>query len=68
MAEEEHIENQEIRINVKDGKYTLSRYKDGKIKENYRPESKECISVWIISVLNDFQPPRVLHDLDKLID
>ncbi len=62
-----HIENQEIRIEVKDGKYFLSRYKDGKVKEQYCPESKEGISVWIISVLNGFQPPRRLIELDKLI-
>ena len=63
-----NLENQEIRIEIKDGRYHLSRYKDGKVKEQYRPESKECMQVWITSVLNGFQPPRSLNRLDKLSD
>lgn len=62
------LENQEIRIEVKDGRFHLSRYKDGKVKEQYRPESKEHILVWIVAVLNGFQPPRILSHLDKLSD
>lgn len=62
------LENQEIRIEVKDGKYFLSRYENGKVKEQYRPETIEVILVWIVSVLNGFQPPRNLVHLDKLTD
>ena len=69
MAQDnKHIEDQEIRISVENGRYFLSRYKDGKVKEQYRPESKECMHVWITSVLNGFQPPRSLNHLDKLSD
>ena len=60
------LENQEIRIEVKDGKYFLSRYENGKVKEQYRPETNEVIQVWIVSVLNGFEPPRNLLHLDKL--
>ncbi len=62
------LENQEIRIKVEDGKYFLSRYENGKVKEQYRPETHEVIQIWIVSVLNGFQPPRNLVRLDKLTD
>lgn len=63
------LENQEIRIKIIDKKYFLSRYDlDGKVKEQYRPETKNVILVWLLSILNGFQPPRNLHHLDKLSD
>lgn len=62
------LENQEIRIKIENGKYFLSRYVDGKVKEQYRPETREVIPVWLLAILNGFQPPRNLHHLDKLSD
>jgi hypothetical protein len=62
------LENQEIRIKIEDGKYFMSRCVDGKVKEQYRPETREVIQVWLLAILNGFQPPRNLHHLDKLSD
>jgi hypothetical protein len=63
------LENQEIRIKIKDGRYFLSRYDlDGKVKEQYCCVSNEIIQVWLLSILNGFQPPRNLHHLDRLSD
>lgn len=63
------LENQEIRIKIKDGKYFLSRYdQNGKVKEQYAPQDKKTIQVFIVSVMNGLQPPHNLHHLDKLSD
>ena len=65
----QNIENQEIRIKIKDGRYSLSRYElDGKVKEQYAPVPNEIIQVYLVSVMNGLQPPRNLHHLDKLSD
>lgn len=65
----QNLENQEIRIKIKDGKYFLSRYElDGKVKEQYSPVSNEIIQVYLVSVMNGLQPPRNLRHLDKLSD
>lgn len=65
----QELENQEIRIKIKDGRYFLSRYElDGKVKEQYCPETNNVIQVWLLSILNGFQPPHNLRHLDKLTD
>ena len=67
MAHE--LENQEIRIKIENGRYSISRYDEhGKVKEQYRPETNETTQVWLLSILNGFQPPRTLDRLDKLSD
>ena len=63
------LENQEIRIKIKDGRYFLSRYDlNGKVKEQYAPQDNRTIKVYLASVMNGLQPPRNLHHLDKLSD
>jgi len=61
-------ENQKIVIEIKDGKYFLSRHDDDKVREQYSPQTKEAICVYVVSILNGFQPPRNLLHLDKLTD
>ncbi len=66
------MEEQEIRIVVDSGKenctqkFWLSRYKNGKVKEQYAPQTKAFIQVMITAVLNGFDPPCALSILSNL--
>lgn len=63
------LENQEITIKIKDGRYFLSRYElDGKVKEQYGPVKLKVLLIRIVSILSGFEPPRRLYRLDKLTD
>jgi len=63
------LENQEIRIKIKDGRCFLSRYElDGKVKEQYGPVKLKVLLVRIVSIFSGFEPPRRLSRLEKLTD
>jgi hypothetical protein len=63
------LENQEIRIKIKDGRCFMSRYElDGKVKEQYSPVSLKVLLVRIVCILSSFEPPRRLSRLGKLTD
>ena len=62
------LEDQEIRVIIKNGRYHISRHTGVKVKEQYAPTDNRKAQVFLASILNGFQPPRSLLCLDRLSD
>ena len=54
-------------IVVENDKYIFHRFLNGKIIETYASVEKDKASVYAISIIQDFQPPRCLVHQDKLV-
>mgnify|MGYP006898488389 CR=1 FL=1 len=54
-------------IAVENNKYIFYRILNGKIVETYASVEKDKASVYAISIIQDFQPPRCLVHQDKLV-
>ncbi|WP_265214373.1 hypothetical protein [Herbaspirillum lusitanum] len=46
-------------------RYIFRRIVNGVTAESYRPVTRDVASVWAISIIQDFQPPRHLQHSDK---
>jgi hypothetical protein len=55
-------------IKIENNKIDLKRLKDGKVIEVYRPFSMTEAPVVMAAIIQGFEPPRVLRDLDTQTD
>ena len=55
-----------IVITIEDNKYIFHRFSNGKIIETYASVEKDKASIYAISIIQGFQPPRSLVHQDKL--
>ncbi len=58
----------EWRITIEDDRYTFERYASGTVIEVYRSVSQQEAAVCAIAVIQGYEPPRSLRDLEKPAD
>ncbi len=58
----------EWRITIEDNRYTFARYASGTVIEVYRSVAQNEAAVWAVAVIQGYEPPRSLQDLEKPAD